>query len=140
MKMTKKFAICEVDTITGKHITILNHDEYCTALCNINVLHESDNYNDLQQIYEAIYKNVYVTDKWLKENGYTHSIKTAFVGEVNHYCKQYTGGRIEVTLSDYKPGYEVEISDRNLGFMQFYNCKTHLTIDKFNALIDMFNN
>lgn len=84
--------------------------------------------------------NQYVTDKWLKENGYTHSIKTAFVGEVNHYCKRYNSGRIEITLSDDKSGYEVELSDRNLGFMQFYNCKNNLTIEKLNALIDMFNN
>lgn len=139
MAMTKKFAICEVDAITGKHITILNHDEYCTAMCNVTVLHESDNYNDIQKIYEENYKNVYVTDKWLKENGYTHSIKTAFCGEVNHYCKQYNGGRIEITLSDDKSGYQVELTDRNLGFMQFYNCKNNLTIDKLNTLINMFN-
>lgn len=84
--------------------------------------------------------NQYITDKWFKENGYTHSIKTTFVGKVNHYCKQYNGGRIEITLSDDNPGYEVELTDRNLGFMQFYNCNNNLTIEKLNALIDMFNN
>ena len=137
--MNKKFAICEVDAITGKHITILNHDEYCTAMCNVNVLHESDSFNDLLHIYVSIYKNLDVTDKWLKENGYTHSIKSAFVGEVNHYCKQYDGGRIEITLSDDKPGYQVELTARTIGFMQFYNCKNTLTIDKLNTLINIFN-
>ena len=139
MSMTKKFAICEVDAITGKHITILNHDEYCTAMCNVTVLHESDNYNEIQKIYKENYNNKYVTDKWLKENGYTHSIKNAFVGKVNNYLKHYNGGRIEITLSDDKHGYEVEITKRNLGFMHFYNCKNNLTIEKFNTLINLFN-
>ena len=139
MRMTKKYAICEVHAVTGNHITILNYDEYCTAMCDIDIIEESDNYNDIQQIYKENYNNVYVTDKWLKENGYTHSIKSAFCGEVNHYCKQYVGGRIEITLSEYKPGYQVEISDRNLGFMQFYNCKDNLTIEKLNTLINIFN-
>ena len=139
MTMTKKFAICEVDAITGKHITIFNHDEYCTAMCNVTVLHESDSYNEIQKIYEENYKNVYVTDKWLKENGYTHSIKSAFCGKVNNYLKRYVGGRIEITLSD-NDGYEIELSDKNLGFMHFYNCKDNLTIEKLNTLINMFNN
>lgn len=139
MTMTKKFAICEVDAIMGKHITIFNHDEYCTAMCNVTVLYESDNYNEIQKIYEENYKNVYVIHEWLKENGYTHSIKSAFCGSVNNYLKRYPGGRIEITLSDDNPGYEIELSDKNLGFMHFYNCKNNLTIDKLNTLINMFN-
>ena len=139
MTMTKKYAICNVHAVTGNYITILNMEEYCLAMCDIDIIEESDNYNDIQQIYKENYNNVYVTDKWLKENGYTHSIKNAFVGKVNNYLKHYNGGRIEITLSDVKPGYEVEITDRNLGFMHFYNCKNNLTIDKFNALINLFS-
>jgi hypothetical protein len=63
----------------------------------------------------------------------------AIVGKVNNYLKHYNSGRIEITLSDDKPGYEVEITDRNLGFMHFYNCKNNLTIEKFNTLINLFN-
>ena len=64
MRMTKDFAICEVHAVTGKHITILNMEEYCTAMCQIDVLHESDDYTELRKIYDEKYDNRYVTDMW----------------------------------------------------------------------------
>ena len=42
--MTKDFAICEVHAVTGNYITILNYEEYCVAMCDIDIIEESDDY------------------------------------------------------------------------------------------------
>ena len=44
--MNKKFALCTWITPFGDSCThILDHNEYCTIMCTVNVLFESDNIN-----------------------------------------------------------------------------------------------
>ena len=46
--INKKFALCIWITPFGDNCTqILDHDEYCTIMCTINVLFESDNINEV---------------------------------------------------------------------------------------------
>ena len=139
MTMNKKFAICEVDAITGRHITILNHDEYCTALCNITVLHESDDYAELRKIYDEKYDNRYVTDRWLRNNGYMTEAVETFGGPMTRYTNKVKDTKIEIIFvsNEKTVGYHVEFS-KPMKTMEINETGTLLTVENFNVMFNLF--
>ena len=138
MRMTKDFAICEVHAVTGKHITILNMEEYCTAMCQIDVLHESDNYSELLQIYNEKYDNRYVTDRWLKSNGYMTEVVDTFGGPMTRYTNKVKDTKIEIIVANDKTvGYHVEFS-KPMKTMEINETGTLLTVENFNAMFNLF--
>lgn len=143
MRMTKDFAICEVHAITGKYITILNMEEYCTAMCQIDVLHESDNYTELRQIYEEKYDNRYVTDRWLRNNGYMAETVETFGGPMTRYTNKVKGVDIEIIFAsnieiDGIVGYHIKFS-KPRKTMEINETGTLLTVENFNAMFYLFN-
>lgn len=138
--MTKKYAICKVHAVTGKHITILNLEEYCTAMCQIDVLHESDNYNELLQIYNEKYNNRYVTDTWLTNNGYIVDIIETFGGSMKRYTNKVKDTKIEIVLSINPEivGYQVKFS-KPMKTMEINDRSTQLTVENFNIMFNLFN-
>ena len=137
--MTKDFAICEVHAITGKHITILNMEEYCTAMCQIDVLHESDNYNELIQIYDEKYNNRYVTDTWLANNGYMVEVVETFGGSMKRYRNKVKDTKIEIILSINPEiiGYQLKFS-KPMKTMEINDRSTQLTVENFNVMFNLF--
>ena len=140
MGMSKDFAICEVHAVTGKHITILNMEEYCTAMCQIDVLHESDNYNEILQIYDEKYNNRYVTDTWLINNGYIVDIVETFGGSMKRYTNKVKDTKIEIVLSINPEivGYQVKFS-KPMKTMEINDRSTQLTVENFNVMFNLFN-
>lgn len=141
MGMTKDFAICEVHAVTGNYITILNMEEYCVAMCQIDVLHESDDYNELRQIYNEKYDNRYVTDTWLRNNGYMVDIVETFGGSMKRYTNKVKDTKIEIIFvaNEKIVGYRVEFS-KPLKTMEINETGTLLTVENFNAMFNLFNN
>ena len=140
MRMTKDFAICEVHAVTGNHITILNMEEYCTAMCQIDVLHESDNYSELLQIYNEKYDNRYVTDRWLRNNGYMTEVVETFGGPMTRYTNKVKDTKIEIIFvsNEKTVGYHVEFS-KPMKTMEINETGTLLTVENFNAMFNLFN-
>lgn len=139
MTMTKKYAICEVHTITGNHITILNMEEYCLAMCQIDVLHESDNYSELLQIYNEKYDNRYVTDRWLRNNGYMTEIVETFGGPMTRYTNKVKDTKIEIIFvsNEKTTGYHVEFS-KPMKTMEINETGALLTVENFNVMFNLF--
>ena len=139
MKMTKDFAICEVHAVTGNYITILNMEEYCVAMCEIDVLHESDDYNELRQIYNEKYDNRYVTDVWLRNNGYLVEIVETFGGQMKRYTNKIKDTTIEIIFVANAEivGYQVRFS-KPLKSMEINDRGTLLTIENFNVMYNLF--
>ena len=139
MRMTKDFAICEVHAVTGNHITILNMEEYCTALCQIDVLHESDDYVELRRIYDEKYDNRYVTDRWLRNNGYMTETVETFGGPMTRYTNKVKGVDIEIIFADNTEivGYQVRFS-KPLKTMEINDRGTLLTVENFNVMFNLF--
>ena len=139
MRMTKDFAICEVHAVTGNHITILNMEEYCTAMCQIDVLHESDNYSELLQIYNEKYDNRYVTDRWLRNNGYMTEVVETFGGPMTRYTNKVKDTKIEIIFvsNEKTVGYHVEFS-KPMKTMEINETGTLLTVENFNAMFNLF--
>lgn len=138
MRMTKKYAICEVHAVTGKHITILNHEEYCTAMCDIDIIEESDDYYYIRNLYDEKYDNRYVTDEWLRNNGYLVEDVSTFVGAGKRYTNKIKNIKVEIVLVNGVEGYQLSL--RNHGrMMEYIDNLWHLTIDKFNTLINIFD-
>jgi hypothetical protein len=140
MGMTKDFAICEVHAVTGNYITILNMEEYCVAMCQIDVLHESDDYNELRQIYNEKYDNRYVTDVWLRNNGYLVEIVETFGGQMKRYTNKINGTTIEIIFVANAEivGYQVKFS-KPMKTMEINDRGTLLTIENFNVMFNLFN-
>lgn len=140
MGMTKDFAICEVHAVTGNYITILNMEEYCVAMCQIDVLHESDDYNELRQIYNEKYDNRYVTDVWLRNNGYLVEIVETFGGQMKRYTNKVKGTTIEIIFVANAEivGYQVKFS-KPMKTMEINDRGTLLTIENFNVMFNLFN-
>lgn len=137
MRMTKKYAICEVHAVTGKHITILNHEEYCTAMCDIDIIEESDDYHYIRNLYDEKYDNRYVTDKWLRNNGYLVEDVSTFAGAGKRYTNKIKNIKVEIVLVNGVEGYQLSL--RNHGrIMEYIDNLCHLTIDKFNTLLSIF--
>ena len=141
MGMTKDFAICEVHAVTGNYITILNMEEYCVAMCQIDVLHESDDYNELRQIYNEKYDNRYVTDVWLRNNGYLVEVVETFGGQMKRYTNKVKGTTIEIIFVANAEivGYQVRFS-KPMKTMEINDRGTLLTIENFNVMFNLFNN
>ena len=139
MRMTKDFAICNVHAVTGNHITILNMEEYCLAMCQIDVLHESDNYSELLQIYNEKYDNQYVTDRWLRNNGYMTEIVETFGGPMTRYTNKVKDTKIEIIFvsNEKTTGYHVEFS-KPMKTMEINETGTLLTVENFNAMFNLF--
>lgn len=139
MRMTKDFAICEVHAVTGKHITILNMEEYCTAMCQIDILHESDDYTELRKIYDEKYDNRYVTDRWLINNGYMTEVVETFGGPMTRYTNKVKDTKIEIIFvaNEKTVGYHVEFS-KHLKTMEINETGTLLTVENFNAMFNLF--
>lgn len=139
MRMTKKYAICEVHAVTGNHITILNMEEYCTAMCQIDVLHESDNYSELLQIYNEKYDNRYVNDKWLRNNGYMSESVETFGGPMTRYTNKVKGVAIEIIFAANTEivGYQVRFS-KPMKTMEINDRGTLLTVENFNTMFNLF--
>ena len=139
--MTKDFAICEVHAVTGNYITILNMEEYCVAMCQIDVLHESDDYNELRQIYNEKYDNRYVTDVWLRNNGYLVEVVETFGGQMKRYTNKVKGTTIEIIFVANAEivGYQVRFS-KPMKTMEINDRGTLLTIENFNVMFNLFNN
>ena len=141
MGMTKDFAICEVHAVTGNYITILNMEEYCVAMCQIDVLHESDDYNELRRIYNEKYDNRYVTDVWLRNNGYLVEVVETFGGQMKRYTNKVKGTTIEIIFVANAEivGYQVRFS-KPMKTMEINDRGTLLTIENFNVMFNLFNN
>lgn len=50
--MKKKFAVVKVHGYNGTFISVMNKDEYCTCLCDCDVLFESDNTGETSDFYK----------------------------------------------------------------------------------------
>ena len=139
MRMTKDFAICEVHAVTGNYITILNMEEYCVAMCQIDVLHESDNYDELRQIYNEKYENRYVTDVWLRNNGYLVEVVETFGGQMKRYTNKIKDTTIEIIFDTNAEivGYQIRFS-KPLKTMEINDRGTMLTIENFNVMYNLF--
>lgn len=137
--MNKDFAICEVHAVTGNYITILNMEEYCVAMCQIDVLHESDDYNELRQIYNEKYDNRYVTDVWLRNNGYLVEIVETFGGQMKRYTNKVKGTTIEIIFVANAEivGYQVKFS-KPMKTMEINDRGTMLTVENFNRMFNLF--
>lgn len=138
MRMTKKYAICNVHAVTGNHITILNQEEYCTAMCDIDIIEESDDYYHIRNLYDEKYDNRYVTDEWLRNNGYLVEDVSTFAGAGKRYTNKIKNIKVEIVLVNGVEGYQLSL--RNHGrTMEYIDNLWHLTIDKFNTLISVFD-
>lgn len=139
MRMTKDFAICDVHAVTGNYITIFNMEEYCTAMCQIDVLHESDNYSELLQIYNEKYDNRYVTDRWLRNNGYMAESIETFGGPMTRYTNKVKGVDIEIIFEANIEivGYRIKFS-KPMKTMEINDRGTLLTVDNFNVMFNLF--
>ena len=138
MKMTKKYAICEVHAVTGNYITILNYEEYCVAMCDIDIIEESDDYYHIRKVYDEKYDNRYVTDTWLRNNGYLVEDVSTFAGAGKRYTNKIKNIKVEIVLVNGVEGYQLSL--RNHGrTMEYIDNLWYLTIDKFNALINVFD-
>ena len=137
--MTKKYAICEVHAITGNHITILNYDEYCTAMCDIDIIEESDDYYHIRKVYDEKYDNRYVTDRWLRNNGYMTEIVETFGGAMTRYTNKVKGVNIEIIFDTNTEivGYHVKFS-KPMKTMEINDRGTLLTVENFNVMFNLF--
>jgi hypothetical protein len=138
MTMTKKYAICEVHAVTGNYITILNHDEYCTAMCDIDIIEESDDYCYIRNIYDASYKQIYITHKWLTDNNYIWEDVSTFAGAGKRYTNKIKNINVEIVLVNDIEGYHLTLKNHSKR-LEYSDNLWHLTIDKFNKLLSIFD-
>lgn len=138
MGMTKKYAICNVHGVIGNYNTIFNYDEYCTAMCDIDIIEESDDYYYIRNIYDEKYDNRYVTDEWLINNDYLVEVVETFGGAGKRYTNKIKNIKVEIVLVNGVEGYKLSL--RNHGrTMEYIDNLWHLTIDKFNKLLNIFD-
>lgn len=139
MRMTKDFAICEVHAVTGNYITILNYEEYCVAMCDIDIIEESDDYYHIRKIYDEKYDNRYVTDKWLRSNGYIVEDVETFGGPMKRYTNKVKDTNIEIIFVSNAEivGYQVRFS-KPMKTMEINDRGTLLTVENFNRMFNLF--
>jgi hypothetical protein len=139
MTMTKKYAICNVHAVTGNYITILNMEEYCLAMCDIDIIEESDDYYYIRNVYDEKYDNRYVNDKWLRNNGYMAEIIETFGGAMTRYTNKVKGVYIEIIFDTNAEivGYHVKFS-KPMKTMEINDRGTLLTVENFNVMFNMF--
>jgi hypothetical protein len=139
MTMTKKYAICNVHAVTGNYITILNMEEYCLAMCDIDIIEESDDYYYIRNVYDEKYDNRYVNDKWLRNNGYMAEVVETFGGAMTRYTNKVKGVDIEIIFDTNTEivGYHVKFS-KPMKTMEINDRGTLLTVENFNVMFNMF--
>lgn len=138
MGMTKKYAICEVHTLTCKYIQLLNYDEYRATTCYVKVIEESDDYDYIRNLYNEKYDNRYVTGEWLRNNGYLVEDVSTFTGAGKRYTNKIKNIKVEIVLVNGVEGYQLSL--RNHGRrMEYTDNLWYLTIDKFNTLLSIFD-
>ena len=139
MTMTKKYAICNVHAVTGNYITILNMEEYCLAMCDIDIIEESDDYYYIRNVYDEKYDNRYVTDRWLRNNGYMAEAVETFGGPMKRYTNNVKGTTIEIVLpiKTEVVGYQVKFSNP-MKSMEINDRSRLLTVENFNVMFNMF--
>ena len=138
MTLTKKYAICEVHTLTGKHTTILNEEEYYNTMCDIDIIEESDDYYYIRNIYDTNYKQIYVTHKWLIDNNYVCEDVSTFAGAGKRYTNKIKNINVEIVLVNNFEGYQLTLKNHSKR-MEYTDNLWHLTIDKFNTLLSIFD-
>jgi hypothetical protein len=139
MTMTKKYAICNVHAVTGNYITILNMEEFCLAMCDIDIIEESDDYYYIRNVYDEKYDNRYVNDKWLRNNGYMAEIIETFGGAMTRYTNKVKGVNIEIIFDTNAEivGYHVKFS-KPMKTMEINDRGTLLTVENFNVMFNLF--
>lgn len=139
MTMTKKYAICNVHAVTGNYITILNMEEYCLAMCDIDIIEESDDYYYIRNVYDEKYDNRYVTDRWLRNNGYMAEAVETFGGPMTRYINKVKGVDIEIIFEANTEivGYHVKFSNP-MKSMEINDRSRLLTVENFNVMFNMF--
>lgn len=138
MTMTKKYAICNVHAVTGNYITILNYEEYCLAMCNIDIIDESDDYYYIKEIYDTNYKQIYVTHKWLTDNNYVCEDVSTFAGAGKRYTNKIKNIKVEIVLVNDFEGYQLTLKNQSKR-MEYTDNLWHLSIEKFNTLLSIFD-
>lgn len=139
MRMTKDFAICEVHAVTGNYITILNYEEYCVAMCDIDIIEESDDYYYIRNVYDEKYDNRYVTDRWLRNNGYLVEDVETFGGPMKRYTNKVKDTNIEIIFVSNTEivGYQIRFS-KPMKTMEINDRGTLLTVENFNRMFNLF--
>ena len=137
--MTKKYAICNIHAVTGNYITILNMEEYCLAMCDIDIIEESDDYYYIRNVYDEKYDNRYVTDRWLRNNGYMAEVVETFGGAMTRYTNKVKGVDIEIIFDTNTEivGYHVKFS-KPMKTMEINDRGTLLTVENFNVMFNLF--
>ena len=138
MTMTKKYAICNVHAVTGNYITILNYEEYCLAMCNIDIIEESDDYYYIRDIYDTNYKQIYVTHKWLTDNNYVCEDVSTFAGAGKRYTNKIKNIKVEIVLVNDFEGYKLTLKNQSK-IMEYTDNLCYLSIEKFNTLLSIFD-
>jgi hypothetical protein len=138
MTMTKKYAICNVHAVTGNYITILNYEEYYLAMCNIDIIDESDDYYYIRDIYDTKYKQIYVTHKWLTDNNYVCEDVSTFAGAGKRYTNKIKNINVEIVLINDFEGYQLTLKNQSKR-MEYTDNLWHLSIEKFNTLLSIFD-
>ena len=138
MTMTKKYAICNVHAVTGNYITILNYEEYCLAMCNIDIIEESDDYYYIRDIYDTNYKQIYVTHKWLTDNNYVCEDVSTFAGAGKRYTNKIKNIKVEIVLVNDFEGYQLTLKNQSKR-MEYTDNLWYLSIEKFNTLLSIFD-
>lgn len=136
--MTKKYAICNVHAVTGNYITILNYEEYCVAMCDIDIIEESDDYFCIRDIYDTNYKQIYVTHKWLTDNNYVCEDVSTFAGAGKRYTNKIKNINVEIVLVNDFEGYQLILKNQSKR-MEYTDNLWHLSIEKFNTLLSIFD-
>lgn len=136
--MTKKYAICNVHAVTGNYITILNYEEYCVSICDIDIIEESDDYYYIRDIYDTNYKQIYVTHKWLTDNNYVCEDVSTFAGAGKRYTNKIKNIKVEIVLVNDFEGYQLILKNQSKR-MEYTDNLWHLSIEKFNTLLSVFD-
>lgn len=136
--MNKKFAICKVYSCMGQPIMIFSYDEYCTAMCQLEILHESDDYNEIVSIFKEKYDNTYISERWLIENGYKKEAVQTFSGTCHKFTKNTEDVIIEITLQENKDGIHILFNRPRQRSLEFFDNDNKMRVEKFNKLLDLF--
>lgn len=137
--MNKKFAICKVYSCVGQSIMIFSYDEYCTAMCQLEILHESDDYEEILSIYNEKYDNTYISERWLIENGFKKEETIETFSGTNKFTKNTEDVIIEITLQENKEDYiHIFFSKPRQRWLEFFDNDNKMRVDKFNKLFDLF--
>jgi hypothetical protein len=114
-------------------------EEYCLAMCDIDIIEESDDYYYIRNLYDEKYDNRYVTDRWLRNNGYLAESVETFGGPMTRYTNKVKGVDIEIIFEANTEivGYRIKFS-KPMKTMEINDRGTLLTVDNFNVMFNLF--